>query len=377
MRILFWDHYDAVMGGIEKLIITMASDLAKDHEVIVMAKEKGSIAQALRSLSTQFNCVDPADAATANAIGHDDLLIDFGVYRDLQALSRINPRFLLWRVFPHIGCKSPLALLLFRAMFSRLERQGSLVFMDHACHESTCGELKTSFNECILPLPIIVRDKQYVVDCPRERINFTYIGRGSRIWKVHPAKKLVSDLGEVAHESFCVHVFTDTDQLYRKELAGLIPSNVEVVYHFGFTMEALSQKLLELSDVHYSMGTACLEGAILGIPSIIADASYDDFPADYRYRWFVEDIKNYAGGFVEYATKGSHRIEDIVATVRDPSALRGISDATYSEAVENFSSPRIAKAIEELHPQARIRDVLRYMPSYWLNGGPISLRRKR
>jgi hypothetical protein len=375
MRILFWDHYDAPMGGIEKLIITLAADLSEAHDIVVIAKEHGTIVDSLRGIGATFTLVDPEAGALPELVSCDDLLIDFGTYRELKALSRINPRFLLWRVFPNIECKNLMALVLFRQTFARLERRDSLVFMDDGCYETTCRELRKNLRRHILPLPIIMREKQYVVDRPRECINFTYVGRGSRIWKVYPVKKLVTDLGQVINERFRVHVFTDTDQLYRKELAGLIPSNVEVAFHFGYTMEALSQKLLELSDLHYSMGTACLEGAILGIPTIIADASRDDFPTDYRYRWLVEDIRNYAGGWVEDATRGSHRLEEIVATVRDSSALRRISDTTYAETVANFSSKEIAQRILDLHPRARVRDVLRYMPSYWLSKGKSLVRR--
>jgi hypothetical protein len=375
MRILFWDHYDATMGGIEKLIITLTADLSETHEIVVIAKESGTIVESLRGIGARFTRVDPEARRLAELVAHDDLLIDFGAFRELKVLSRANPRFLLWRVFPDIGHKSLAGLALFRQTFARLERRDSLVFMDDECHETACRELRKSFRKRILPLPIIMREKQYVVDRPRECINFTYVGRGSRIWKVHPVKKLVIDLGQITRERFSVHVFTDTDELYRQELAGLVPSNVEVAYHFGYTMEALSQKLLELSDLHYSMGTACLEGAILGIPTIIADASRDDFPADYRYRWLVEDIQNYAGGWVENATRGSHRLEEIIATARDPSALRRISDTTYAETVANFSSKEIAQRILDLHPRARVRDVLRYMPSYWLSKGKSMVRR--
>lgn len=377
MRIIFWDHYDATMGGVEKLIITLTKDLAESHEIVVIARKHSTISDTLAGLNMESTLIDPDTADLSKFISRDDLLVDFGTYRDFQALSAVNPRLLVWRVFPYIGCKSFFAFLLSRLQFTVLDKKDSLFFMDNGCYEKTCRELKSTFKRCILPIPIIVREKKYVVERSRTVINITYIGRGSRIWKVKPVKKLVSDLRSIANQRFHVHIFTDTDELFEKELKNLKGGNVAIDYHFGYTMESLSQKLLELSDLHFSMGTACLEGAVLGIPTMIADASYSDYPDNYRYRWLIEDIEYYAGVLLENATPRGHRLEEIIDSLHNPKELQRISDMTYNETVANFASEKIAQVIERLQPQARVRDVLRFMPSYWLSGGSFCGIRKR
>lgn len=377
MRIIFWDHYDAGMGGIEKLIITLARDLTESHEIVVIARKHGIISDTLAGLNTEYTQMDPDTAHLSKDISHDDLLVDFGTYRVMQALSAVNPRLLVWRVFPHIGCKSFFASLLSKLQFTVLDKKDSLVFMDNGCYETACRELKSTFKKRILPIPIIVREKKYVVERSRTVINITYIGRGSRIWKVKPVKKLVGDLQMMANQRFHMHIFTDTDELFEAELKNLKGGNVAIDYHFGYTMESLSKKLLELSDLHYSMGTACLEGAVLGIPTIIADSSYSDFPDTYRYRWLIEDIEYYAGVFLENATPCGHRLEEIIDSLHNPQELQRISDATYDETVTNFASEKIAQVIERLQPRARVRDVLMFMPSYWFSGGPFCGIRER
>lgn len=369
-RFIFWDHYDATMGGIEKMSVTLARDLSARHEVTIIARAGGSIVQALEGTDAEFTLVAPDRLRAAEHITSDDLLIDFGTFREFAELPA-NPHLLVWRVYSEFGCKGVLGRLLFRMMLRKLDRTDSLVFMDEGCYENSCNTLGLRLHKRLLPLPIIVRENSYVVDRPRSNINFTYVGRGSRMHKVHPVKKLVVDLGKVTSEQFRVHVFTDSDELFKKAMAGSIPSNVEVAYHFGYTMEALSRKLVELSDIHYSMGTACLEGAVLGIPTIIADASNSDFPHDYRYRWLIEDIENYAGGFLEYAKPGTHTIEEVVAIVREPTELERISSASYQQTTTNHGSDNIARALEELDPRARVSDALKFMPSYWRSGGPF------
>ena len=234
-----------------------------------------------------------------------------------------------------------------------------------------CRELRKSYRRVLLPVPIIAREKGYVADRELGTVHITYIGRGTRMWKVKPLKKLVGDLGAMADQAFHVHVFTDTHELFKSELHAVNAANVDVEYHVGYTMESLSRRLLELSDLHYSMGTACLEGAVLGIPTLIADASYSDFPSRYRYRWLVDDLENYAGVFLESATPTGRPLGEIIAAIRNPVERQRLSDATHDAVLANFSSKQIAQKIVALQPRARVRDVLRYMPSYWLQSGPL------
>jgi len=371
MRIVFWDHYDAVMGGIEKMIITLATDLSDTYEIVIIAKKNGLICETLRGLNVRFIHVDPDAVRMTREISREDLLIDFGTYPDFRDLAAMNPRILLWRVFSDIGCKKGLSSFLFRRTFSVLDRGDSLAFMDKIYYEAVCRELGKRFNQHILPLPIILREKRQIMAEPGVVIHITYIGRGSRIWKVKPVKKLAGDLRRISGQQFHLHIFTDTTELFEAELKGLTGGNVAVEYHLGYTMEPLSRKLSELSDLHYSMGMACLEGAILGIPTVIADTSYGDFPDGYKYRWLIEDMETYAGAFLEDAPAGSHTLEEIIAAVRNPKERQRISDATYALAVENFSSRKIAQEVERLQPRARIRDVVQFMPSYWRAGGPF------
>ncbi len=368
MRIVLWDHYDAVMGGIEKMIITLAADLAAAYEIVIIARANGLICETLRGINIRFVQIDPDAVRTTREISREDLLIDFGTYPDLRNLSIVNPRILLWRVSPKIGCQKFPASFLFRCTFDMLDKKNSLVFMDQECHETSCRELSRKFQRRLLPLPIILREKKQITAEPGEVIHITYIGRGSQIWKVKPVKKLLHDLQRIPDQQFNLHVFTDTADLFKAELENFKGGNVSVEYHLGYTMEPLSRKLLELSDLHYSMGLACLEGAILGIPTVIADAASEDFPDDYKYRWLIEDPENYAGLLLEDAPAGSHALEEIIAAVRNPQERQRISDATYEMTVKNFSSRKIAQEVERLQPRARVRDVVQFMPSYWRAG---------
>jgi hypothetical protein len=126
-------------------------------------------------------------------------------------------------------------------------------------------------------------------------------------------------------------------------------------------------KLIDVSDIHYSMGIACIEGGALGIPTIIADSSIKDFPAAYRYRWLMEDLENYAGVAVNHEKPlNGHKLDEMLRSTKDVDQLKHLSISTY-ECALNFSSPRIAKKIRGLKPKIHIGDVLKFLPFYWLS----------
>ena len=365
MRIILWDHYNSVMGGAERIIINLTVELSKQVPVLVVAFKSGVIVQELQRVGANYQLVEPNDPSLPTKVQKDDLLLDFGTFREHCALATVNPRFLLWRIFPGLQCASRLASFLCRLTFLRLDALDSLFFMDNECHSTASKELRHAFTKRILPVPIPIGERHYIAKPLSERINITYIGRGGRIWKITPLKKLAQDLSQVAGQLFHLHVFTDTNELFARELQPFLSSALQVSYHYGYTGEKLSQKLLELGDLHYSMGTACLEGAALGIPTILADASYEDFPEEYRYRWLFEDPENYAGNFVKAdQLKPGHNAVELLQMSASPEQLEQLSLDTYAVALR-YSCTRIANEILSLKPRARLRDGLRFMPTYW------------
>ena len=66
------------------------------------------------------------------------------------------------------------------------------------------------------------------------------------------------------------------------------------------------------------MGTSALDGAKLGIPTVLIDGSYDRFPAAYRYRWIYETGQLNLGRIIRGDTKhfdGKHTFGDIVECI--------------------------------------------------------------
>lgn len=113
-----------------------------------------------------------------------------------------------------------------------------------------------------------------------------YIGR-SEPWKVSPAKRIAQDF--VLNNRIRLTVITDDVETFRQSL-NIECNNIDFIE--GLSGKHLETYLLDEADVCFGMGTACLEGARLGLPSILCDFTMDGsaFPPEYGYRWlFNED----------------------------------------------------------------------------------------
>ena len=120
------------------------------------------------------------------------------------------------------------------------------------------------------------------------RSNITYIGR-CLDWKVNPILKVICDVSKYDFKGLNVvlHIITDNIESFRKFI-GCYSSHLEIKFHSEIGGEELRMFLSSTSDLHIGMGTSCLEGSALGIPSILIDAAYKEFPKNYRYKWVFE-----------------------------------------------------------------------------------------
>lgn len=368
--IVFWDVYNAEMdggmGGIERMIITLTEEYSKSREVKLIAKDTGIIYRILIKNRVDFIHINPS-SVIEKAISAEDLLITFNTYRDFVRLAKPNPKVLLWRVYPSLCIKKTLYKTLVRLIFSRLERKNSLAFMDLSCLDTATSELGRNYKKTLIPLPIKPHSAEYTYKYKGKRINISYIGRGTEIWKVKPVKKLVTDLNRLSGGKFCIHIFTNTRSLFEKELNQLLSDRIEVKYYINYYDDKLSDALIAIADLHYSMGTSALEGGILGIPTLIADASFKDFPENYRYRWLIDDPVNYAGVFIEErASFKGYPIEEIINLLYDLNKTLNVSELTQNFVKANFLPAAVCNKIDELKPWARVKEILTLMPRYWL-----------
>lgn len=138
----------------------------------------------------------------------------------------------------------------------------------------------------IVPVPVHIKDKNlYLANfnhAKEHEIRIAYIGRAVD-WKMYPVKKIIDNLSRLNYR-VRLYIYTNDKNCFTSFL-GDIPANLEVIYKVGYWGESLENDLMLNSvSLGYSMGTAALDMAKLGIPTILADFSYGEFPQDYNYR---------------------------------------------------------------------------------------------
>lgn len=373
---VFWDHYkrpsDKTIGGIETLIINLIQFFSENNlqlKVKLISNFESIIYRICVENKFVFEHIHEEEDLNKKLLS-DDVIISFGVFKDFNKVAKVNPKLLIWRVYPSLKINNWIQFLTFRQIFTTLHKRESLVFMDKHCLNVLNRELRLKIDGEILFIPI--KEKVNIQFAPRikqlksqAKINISYIGRGTEIWKIKPLKKLVYDLSKVEDKSFTIHIFTDESSLFKEEIPG--HCNIEIIYYFNYFGDKLVKALNEVSDIHFGMGTSSLEGSILGIPTIIADPSFNDLPENYRYRWIFDDIESYSGIFIDkyYKEFQGWGIVDILNELENEKLYLSISEWTQEVTLNNFAISKIANQLLEKDIKGRMLDLLNKTYFYW------------
>lgn len=171
-----------------------------------------------------------------------------------------------------------------------------------------------------------------------EVFRITYVGRGWEEWKIYPVIKLLEDINRI--ENKCsLTIITDTKEMFESMISEYLPdNNVKVCYAFGLNGQALEEYLLNNSDVHFSMGISALEGAKLGIPTILLDASHRKIPQNYKYHWLFE-AKDYSlADFIDDNTSFSGMtINEIFHSISNDEYYNYYSEKCYNYVLQYHS----------------------------------------
>ena len=208
-----------------------------------------------------------------------------------------------------------------------------------------------------LPVPVMSYTNKHRNRRPLGSTNITYLGRGNEKWKVFPVVKILEDLNNIDNE-VTLTIITDDNSLFQKMISEYIPYNVvEVEFINNLYGENLEYYLLKHSTLHISMGTSALEGAKLGIPTILIDCSEQKFPGGYLYRWLYE-CKDYClagiilNGILPYSIGRS--LHSAISSISSDDGYRKESEACRSYLEENHSIQSFVDNLESACEQTKM-----------------------
>lgn len=382
---IFYNINGRTPGGAENLVFQIVRSLCVDYRenCLIVGDDSSYLVKRLHEDEIKFNYAKNFNWSLKDAIKPEDVLILFGNDDNSTAsLKNLNCRIIVWNVlimpivsWNRFGFEKKLfrksifgKILTKKMLISLIERNG-YVCMDGSTRNATTKFLKVSAHIPILPVPVDITD-QYL---PKRsgnisKVAISYIGRGDEIWKVKPIKKVILDIAKIKNINFNLYIYTNTSSLYEKELYEVISENVRVHYVLNIFGEDLRRSLNSLSDIHFSMGTSALEGALSGLPTVLLDASFDDFPDSYLYRWLSQTSDHSLGDFIVHCTEGfvGVSLKEIFTQCADKNVYHCRAKECFEYAINNHSAINVAKQLLEINSFATVRSVMRYTASTWL-----------
>lgn len=181
-----------------------------------------------------------------------------------------------------------------------IDRHG-LVFMDRSCVHFNRRYIKSTNNIEYLQIPLELNLDINISN--KNRINNSsrigWVGRIDFKMKLPVLKIILKDADKYFSQIGCVgefHVIGDGDGFNDLFAHSKNFRNLNITFHGVISNDRLSDILLENVDVLFAMGTSALEGASLGIPTVLVDVCTTTH-IDYRYRWLFESL-DYTLGYV-------------------------------------------------------------------------------
>jgi hypothetical protein len=320
----FFPYYE--VSGVPVLFFRMANELAilnKMIHICVIDYSDGAIARNLiinRNITllpfTDGIPISPPE----DAILVMQSILPYSIRPELKILP--NTKLVFWNLHPdnlvpsliplpylrnfqntNFKLYSFLAKTLYPALIRNLREfteqavtKKALWFMDQSNLDKTLKYLFMNILDVdFVPVPALGSKLIKANDFPeKEVLNFTWVGRLCD-FKSHILMYSIKKLNSLACEKKVkLHYSIIGDGPFRKEISALVLNNEWFTLEIlgSLKPDALDNYLLENSDVLTGMGTSALEGAKLGIPTILLDISYYPVKGDYKFRWLHES-KNF------------------------------------------------------------------------------------
>jgi hypothetical protein len=221
-------------------------------------------------------------------------------------------------------------------LITAMAEKNSIFFMDGSNLTSTAERLHLIIHDPIF-IPVPSDDAPHnckLMKTPVEGrpLNFCWLGRLAD-FKIHILIYTIKALSEYALRNktpIKMHVIGYGP--LAEKLQNLDAENdfFQIIMVGTLTGSALDRYLLEQVDVLAAMGTSALEGAKLGVPTILLDMSYGPVKRDYKFKWIFESKKFSLGEVIDKDSyeRHNHSLDRAISKVKED--YRSLSQKTYA-----------------------------------------------
>lgn len=330
-----------------------------------------------------FKFVDREKIGVNITATDEDIIIFFHNYDGLEKLKNLNCRVLIWGILARqiiewnrfgfekkITGRKTVGDFFTRKFLIEMNKLNGLISMDGATSDAIDSFVGHSLNVPIISIPVEVtnasREKRKG-NTNHNAICISYIGRSDDIWKIKPLKKVVSDLSKVKDHAFTISIYTRESEPFERELSDVLAPNISLKFYLGMYGNELRDHLSNNSDLHFSMGTAALEGALSGVPTILIDPSLYDLPDNYKYKWLYETKRCSLGRFIDGSENEFEGIviNEVVEACLDVDKRNRIADMCFSYVMKNHLTSEVVNRLLKLKIHSRMKDVVRNTPATW------------
>lgn len=233
-------------------------------------------------------------------------------------------------------------------MISICNENKAIAFMDTTTKTNTENYLGIRItNNLFLPIPVPksnIRSQNSSKE-PKKAIRVAWLGRIVD-FKFYVLKHTIITLNEIQKKIGLPIEFTIIGEgPYLEDLILISKKlhNIKLVFIDSIKPNLLDNYLFEEIDIITAMGTSALEGAKLGIPTILLDISYKPVPKTYTFQWIYEK-KGYTLG--EVITK-NHCIDGADSLLYKFQELtenyNGVSEKTLKHFAKNHEISKVSE----------------------------------
>jgi hypothetical protein len=384
MRYCFYSGYKQLFGGYTTLVITLITALRLQGEKVVLINFKnGLIEKELLKKNIYIEILDLEELGweeISKKIYPTDLFIITRFVEPFRHLMKVNPRVIYYDINDFIGEISAYKFginfrRLGKILVQRLLDNNSLVWMD----DTGIFNIKNHFDidvegPVFLPIPVntafsneYINNPVVIGDCVR----LTYIGRSVN-WKMMPLRKILSDLAAI-NKKIPVHFTVVVDDA--SEVEKFVPVGAYNATA-GLSVEVIENLLpseipsfLKTAHLHFAMGTAALDAAKIGVPTVLVDYSSREFPRQYQYKWLYQ-TKGFSLGrnLLKMPADAGQPLDDILNDlIMNESSRINHSTLSYNYVADHHNAEKIVKKliIQASIARFRMRDAERLVPFYF------------
>jgi hypothetical protein len=373
-----------ISGGVQSLIINLSTYFAEQKRpVTIIGYDYCYIVKKLNDQNIDYHYINinkiTDEQLEQKLKGKVLIITSFHSRFGLKKIYRANPNVLFWNVFPtgiiNINKIGPINLkFLTSKLINYMFQNEGCVFMDGYGYDETVNfNKKANLVEgrgIFLPIPLKTDLKNVYIENNKTKndneFNISYVGRAT-VWKIYPLIKFIDDLKKIKSDLFInIFIISQEKELYYEMLNNIdLPRNFKIIYKSKLAGLQYFDFLKSNIDLHVAMGTAALDGASIGIPTILIDYSFSKMPEDYNYKWLFE-TPEFGLGDNAHTVKNIHPLKTMIKPFinNDKIQIEEISQfcnnyVRLEHSIENIA-PKLIYYAKKTTSQARI--LYKYTP---------------